>query len=156
MRKLCFIIIKIIFLLSTITPLSAQLADNPWPMFHYDPKNTEQSPYAGPENPEIKWSLPLCVPEESYGVESSLVMGTDGTIYLGFDSKLFAVNPSGTLKWFYNLIEGYLPMQKHLLGWQISIFSHSMQRKLEQPISFPTLLIQHSLLSKMDIDLITV
>lgn len=46
----------------TVSPLHAQLADTVWPMFKHDTRNTGQSPYAGPENNNLKWqyALPNC------------------------------------------------------------------------------------------------
>ncbi|MFC1944923.1 PQQ-binding-like beta-propeller repeat protein [Chloroflexota bacterium] len=69
----------------------------PWPMFLHNPQHTGRSPYTGPEVPEEKWSFAF----QGWPC-TSLVIGADGTIYVGSgDKKLYAVNPDGTEKWSF-------------------------------------------------------
>jgi len=73
------------------TPLAA----TSWPKFQYDTANTGQSPHPSIVNPTIKWSYIT-----DHYIRSSPVIGADGTVYVGSeDSRLYALNPDGTLKW---------------------------------------------------------
>ncbi len=78
--------------------------NNTWPMFHYNQQRTGRCPY-GPNIscscPELKWSLYT----EYGGSFSSPAIATNGTIYLGimdFHKSLVAINPNGTMKWYYD------------------------------------------------------
>ncbi|AKB51198.1 cell surface protein [Methanosarcina barkeri str. Wiesmoor] len=75
------------------------LADTAWPKFHRDLNNTGQSPYNGPQTNTTIWNY--TTGSINY---ASPVIGSDGTIYIGSygNSKLYAINPDGTLKWTYN------------------------------------------------------
>ncbi|AKB29128.1 cell surface protein [Methanosarcina siciliae T4/M] len=84
----------------TVDPANS-LAETAWPKFHYDLKNTGQSPYNGSQNNNIVWE---------YTADGSLdfnsaVIGTDGTIYIGCSgtNKFYALNPDGTLKWTFSV-----------------------------------------------------
>ena len=67
----------------------------PWPMFRHDHRHTGRSLYAGPETPNLKWSL-----NTGDSIASSPAVGADGTIYVGsWDRTFYAVNPNGSLKW---------------------------------------------------------
>jgi len=83
------------FLILTVHPLHAQLADSAWPMFKHDTRHTGLSPYAGPENNSLKWkyALPNAVVNESPAI------GSDGTIYIPMGNSLFAINRDGSFKW---------------------------------------------------------
>ncbi|WP_261788812.1 PKD domain-containing protein [Methanosarcina siciliae] len=77
------------------------VAETAWPKFHYDIKNTGQSPYNGSQNSNVAWE---------YTADGSLdfnsaVIGTDGTIYIGCSgtNKFYALNPDGTLKWTFSV-----------------------------------------------------
>jgi len=81
---------------------SAQLADTPWPKFRHDEQNTGRSPYVSAQNNTLKWSYAIGCGGGTLGEAPSPVVGADGTIYMGSDdNKLYALNPDGTLKWFY-------------------------------------------------------
>ena len=82
---------------STIIPSGGPM-DSPWPMKCYDNKHTSQSPYSTADNPyQEKWKF------ECNHMESSVIIDNDNNIYFGsFKSKLYALNPNGTLKWKYN------------------------------------------------------
>ena len=75
---------------------SGGLADSPWPMKCHDLHHTSRSPYSTANNSGFEiWRF------ECDDVESSAVIGEDGTIYFGSDWVLFALNPDGTEKWRY-------------------------------------------------------
>ncbi|MBR9683663.1 PQQ-like beta-propeller repeat protein [Candidatus Woesearchaeota archaeon] len=91
-------VVLVIFLLLVGT-VAAQLADSPWPMYHGGVKHGGQSDVdTSHVNGFIKWTF-----EAGDGIETSPVIGEDGTIYFGaHDNIFYAVNPDGTLKWkFY-------------------------------------------------------
>jgi len=68
-----------------------------WPKFQYDTANTGRSPNPSIIDPAIVWSFAT----EGY-VRSSPVIAADGTIYIGSeDTRLYAINPDGTLRWSY-------------------------------------------------------
>ncbi len=70
----------------------------PWPMFRQNLRHTGLSPYdTRSNNGQLKWIFGTgdCV-------QSSPVIGSDGTIYIGSeDKKLYAIKPDGTQKWSY-------------------------------------------------------
>jgi len=83
-----------------VEPESTELSgpmDSPWPMFGHDAQHTGRSPYSTIDNSgSEKWRYKF-----NYGVMSSAVVDSNGTIYIGND-YFFAINPNGTLKWKYN------------------------------------------------------
>ncbi|MEW6183575.1 MAG: PQQ-binding-like beta-propeller repeat protein [Bacillota bacterium] len=86
-----------LFYLAFSPRAEAGLADSPWPKFHFDSKNTGQSPYKSYSDGTLKWRYST----GSY-VESSPAIAADGTIYIASrDYYLYAINPDGTLKWRY-------------------------------------------------------
>ena len=95
------LIILFILTLVTISSLSvsAQLADSPWPTFRMDAKHSGISPYdTSHVDGTVKWTF-----ETGAGIESSPVIGEDGTIYIGsHDGYLYAINPDGTEKWRFD------------------------------------------------------
>lgn len=77
------------------------LADSPWPMNHHDPQNTGRSSYTGPKFGQIDWKI------DSVYMESGVSIGSDSTIYfvsLINKKGLYAVRPSGEIKWVNNNI----------------------------------------------------
>ena len=97
-----------IFLLVTIIPISAQLADSPWPMHYHDLKHTSRSQYKGPDSPILKWKT-----YTGGNNHSPPVIGIEGTIFVGideygFESFLYAIKPDGSIKWSLNLNENYI------------------------------------------------
>jgi outer membrane protein assembly factor BamB len=68
-------------------------------MFHGNLQNTGLSPYdTGHVDGIEKWSF-----ETGDGIESSPVIGADGTVYFGsHDGYLYAVNPDGIEKWRFD------------------------------------------------------
>jgi FOG: WD40-like repeat len=62
---------------------------------------TKQSRFMGPELPEKKWSFAT-----GNSLWGSSTIGADGTIYIGCgDGKLYAVNPDGTKKWSWSIVD---------------------------------------------------
>lgn len=94
MKKSIAFLILALFLLPSIA--SAQLADSQSPTLKVNSKHTGQSEYAtNIEKPVLKWKF-----DTGDGVESSPVIGPDGTIYISSHSKnFFAINSDGTEKW---------------------------------------------------------
>lgn len=82
--------------LITAQQVQAQLAESPWPMYHGGPQHRSQSPYDTSHiEAELKWKYDV-----GNGIESSPVIGPDGTIYVGiFKDRFYAFNPDGTVKW---------------------------------------------------------
>lgn len=75
-------------------------AYSPWPMFHGDARHTGLSPY---DTSNVDGTLKWAFDTNGAGIESSPVIGKDGTIYFGaHDNKFYAVNPDGTLKWKFD------------------------------------------------------
>jgi len=99
------VIASLMMLVISLLPVGqafAQLADAPWPKFRRDEQNTGRSPYVGAQDNALKWSYAIgCGGALLEGAPSPTV-GADGTIYMGSDdNRLYALNPDGTLKWFY-------------------------------------------------------
>lgn len=58
---------------------NAELADSPWPTFHGDSQRTGLSPYnTSYIDGTLKWAF-----QSGEGIESSPVIGENGTIYFG-------------------------------------------------------------------------
>jgi len=81
------------------TEPTRSLANSPWPCFGGNAQHTGLSKYDTSDNPgKQKWKFKT----DDY-VFSAPVIGSDGTIYFGFeDYNLYAVNRNGTLKWKFN------------------------------------------------------
>ena len=74
------------------------LAKSAWPCRGHDARHTGLSQYRGSQSHSLKWSHKI-----GNSVDSSVAIGTDGTIYIGGDNhKLYALNPEdGSEKWSY-------------------------------------------------------
>ncbi len=95
--KIKFLAVLVMLMVAWLAnPISAQLADSPWPMFHHDARHTGRNPYIkGPENSVLKWRF-----QTGGEIDSSPAIGTDGTVYVGSDDGyLYAINPNGIEKW---------------------------------------------------------
>ena len=99
--RLLSIIIFVSLLLFSL-PSSAQLADSPWPMFQHDIKHTGRSPYIGPNEPYIKWTF------NAGSTHPLISIDSDGTLYVGYNYSLYALNPNGTQKWKFNDAAGFI------------------------------------------------
>jgi outer membrane protein assembly factor BamB len=95
------------FLLKLVIPaiilleseIIAQPVFSQWPMFRRDNFHTGRQLSYGPENPYLSWKFSARI-----STSVSAVIGPDGTLYIGSNSvpdTLYAINPDGTLKWFY-------------------------------------------------------
>ncbi|HEX7070066.1 MAG TPA: PQQ-binding-like beta-propeller repeat protein [Rhodothermales bacterium] len=65
-----------------------------WSMFRHNAQHTARTSVAGPSRPAVGWLFELT--SLTY---SSPAVGGDGTIYIGADRRVFAVNPDGSLRW---------------------------------------------------------
>lgn len=105
--KLSLIVLAAVFSLITsdafakLAPNQTQgigtgLADSPWPLFGHDSRHTNVSPFEiGKDKKELLWSY-----KTGASIESSPVVGKDGTIYFGsHDGSFYAINKDGSLKW---------------------------------------------------------
>jgi len=81
------------------------LADSPWPMDHHDPQNTGRSKYEGPVIGNIDGVI------DSVDIYNSISFGEDSTLFLSVGGStnsslkkqgLYAIRPSGQIKWIYN------------------------------------------------------
>jgi len=89
---------------SALVPLArAQLASSPWPMFQHDPQHTGQSQFDTSSNiGGVKWTSigdGFVILVNSSPVASSPALASDGTIYVGGQNGLNAINPDGSQKW---------------------------------------------------------
>jgi hypothetical protein len=79
-------------------PVTAELADSPWPMFGADARHTGRGTTNGPQGPMVGPTWTYKAPANYKDAPPTL--GPDGTIYLGVGLlPLCAVNPDGTQKW---------------------------------------------------------
>ena len=75
---------------------STGLANSSCPEYGINNNHTSQSNYTGPQTNGTKWTY------KNITVYGSAVTGSDGTIYVGgYNGKLYAFKPDGTLKWTY-------------------------------------------------------
>ena len=82
---------------------SPMLAKSPWPkLMGPGLHNTGRSPYVGPDYPGEKWIFDLGGTTHF----RSPSIDTDGTIYAGSETVLFALNPDGSTKW-----SAYIPSE---------------------------------------------
>jgi hypothetical protein len=59
-------------------PGGADVGRGDWWMFGHDPQHTRRSPFVGAQTPTVKWKC-----HTSAMVDSSPVIGADGTVYVG-------------------------------------------------------------------------
>jgi len=86
--------------MTTVTvSIGTALGRGDWWMFGHDPQHTHRSPYVGCQTGTLKWSYP------TGGGESSPAIGADGTLYVGGEGDLYAINSDGTLKWKYPIAQ---------------------------------------------------
>lgn len=66
-----------------------------WWCFGRDRRHTRRSPYCGAQTGHVRWAYTT-----SGNVQSSPVIGANGTVYVGsYDRKLYAICPDGEKKW---------------------------------------------------------
>jgi large repetitive protein len=69
-----------------------------WNLFENNLQHTGQSLTVGPGTNTTLWTYPT----GNHIMYGSPVIGADGTVYVGsYDSKLYALNPDGSMKWNY-------------------------------------------------------
>jgi PKD repeat protein len=73
------------------------LANTAWPKFQEYLNNSGQSSYVGPQTNVTQWTCTTGT-GVTYG---EATIGADGTIYIGVNKVLYALNPNGTIKWNY-------------------------------------------------------
>jgi outer membrane protein assembly factor BamB len=91
-KKYGAIFVCCFFILLSASVFAAETA--PWPMFLHDSSHTGRSTLPGPSRGDILWAFPITA-----GDPSSPIVGPDGTVYVGSETGLYAVNPDGTQKW---------------------------------------------------------
>jgi len=67
-----------------------------WPMLGGNPQRTGESPFRGPDEHGVLWSVGVGDHEFS-----SPAIGADGTVYVGGGNKLYAVDAEGAIKWTF-------------------------------------------------------
>jgi uncharacterized repeat protein (TIGR01451 family) len=92
-------LIAVLLVLSVAPRATAQGGGEAWPMHGHDAQRTGRTTVSGPLSPTLKWSLDLAGTRTQDN--GSPIVGSDGTIYVGGASKLYAINPNGTVKWSY-------------------------------------------------------
>ncbi len=109
-------LIALIFI--SISPVMADspdtLADSQYPKAMNDNQNTGQSQYVGPQNNSTKWNY--TTGDNDSQINQAPSIGPDGTIYLptrfnngtNYLANLYALNPDGTKKWNYTILDGIL------------------------------------------------
>ena len=107
--SLSVILFCLFLVISSPQKIAAQLADTPWPMFLHDIRHTGQSPYTVPDSVTLIWKF-----QTNGEVTSSPSIGSDGTIYFTAEDEpygtiLYALYPSGSLKWSYKLNDDISP-----------------------------------------------
>ncbi len=93
-------VVTLIAMLASLASLlaSAQLADSPKPMWRYGLQHLGLSPYSVPTaKPPQLWKFPEA--NQAPNFPGSPSVGVDGTIYMGINNTLYAVNPDGSEKW---------------------------------------------------------
>jgi hypothetical protein len=94
-----FIIISFFALLAITASATAQLAEQPWPMYQHDARHTGQSQFVGPQIPAIKWKFH---PDMDFTTKP--LIDKDGTIYAGiYGGTLCAINLDKTVKWRFKI-----------------------------------------------------
>jgi outer membrane protein assembly factor BamB len=109
-------LITLIFI--SISPVMADspdaLADSQYPKDMNDNQNTGQSQYVGPQNNSTKWNY--TTGDQYSEINHAPSIGPDGTIYLptrfnngkNHLANLYALNPDGSKKWNYTILDGIL------------------------------------------------
>lgn len=75
---------------------------HPWPMYHYNSRNTGLSPYNGPQSSVVE----LVYDTGQYSeMTSSPVVDADGNIYTTLGNTLYGFSPQGTILWDFEVPE---------------------------------------------------
>ena len=84
-------------LLSVNAFAAGTTSDGPWPIFQHDSFHTGRSAFPGPSSGDILWAFPITAENPS-----SPVIGSDGMVYVGSDTGVYAINPDSTQKWKFD------------------------------------------------------
>jgi outer membrane protein assembly factor BamB len=99
MKKLTiklFLFLMIFGLVCVFNQFGQGLAKKGWPKFMGTSlQNNGRSLYKAVDSPELKWVSDMGSDTRC----KSISIGPEGTIYVGSKTKLFAINPDGTIKW---------------------------------------------------------
>ncbi len=99
-KQVIFLILALSFSVVICSTASAtSLTNSSQPKYQHDTQNTGQSQYNGPSTNTTKWINNL-----TNDYLFSPVTGSDGTIYIGGYTGLYALNPNGTVKWHNDTI----------------------------------------------------
>ena len=135
--KTIFIVIAIMAITySKVYIVCAQGLSTPWSVFRHDSLHTGRSTLQGPDSNNLKWSF-----RTENIVDSSAVLGRDGTIYIGSqDKRLYAIKPGGTLKWSYDVGSKIFSTPAisenviYVCAWNGKIFALDLDGKLKWKI----------------------
>ncbi len=92
----------VVFVLLSSSPVFAQLADTPWPMFRRDLRHSGLGGYAGPSRPFLTWSY-----RGGEAIYASPSIGFGGRVVAAFEAPLgkpatiCTFFPDGFLEWSY-------------------------------------------------------
>ena len=80
-----------------------------YPQLGYNPQHTGLSPWNGPQNPSLYWSVRVSPQEWQL---QGVAVDANGVIYVGsWDGNFYAIRPNGTIKWKLDgiLVQGSVP-----------------------------------------------
>ncbi len=72
---------------------------HPWPMFHGNGGHTGYAPVQGPQSAKVRWKLQIVATPDNHADIGSVAIAGDGTIYVGGQGKLIALDSSANKKW---------------------------------------------------------
>jgi outer membrane protein assembly factor BamB len=102
------------------------VAEHPWPMFRNSRDHVGRSRHTGAGSATLRWSIPLTPGKLIY---SSPAVAADGTIYVGGeDSKVYAIDSNGTVKWAF--ATGDLVMSSPAIGADGTVYVGSHDNKV--------------------------
>ncbi len=98
---------KLLLALALFAPGAAFAAgpdNSAWPMTRQNPQNNSTTTLSGVVYPKVSWVYAGAAvnPRSKMGV----VLGSDGTLYIGGRAAFFALNPDGSVKWTANEVVG--------------------------------------------------
>ncbi len=101
------------------------LADSAWPKVSHDPQGTGRSEFVAPQVNTTRW-----IYNTGAGIgQSSPVLASDGTIYIGSGNDLNAINKGGTLKWKYTT-GGSLAYNSPVISTDGTVYIGSADKKV--------------------------
>ncbi|MDO9044703.1 MAG: PQQ-binding-like beta-propeller repeat protein [Methanobacteriaceae archaeon] len=118
LKQITLLMALIALIFISISPVMADsvdaLADSQYPKAMNDNQNSGQSQYVGPQNNSTQWNY--TTGDQNSQINHAPSIGPDGTIYLptrfkngtNYLANLYALNPDGTKKWNYTILDGIL------------------------------------------------